>query len=512
MNFLLISENIFINLWYYSAELRTETTAACSSGNLRGQAGTLVKQRPEATRRGVNHYSEQTPTKKSFWQTLDLRLLYAVILAALVFGFFMGDYFHGPVATLIRIGLLVVVAVLIYMLIFPAEEETAEEWGEEMSETEEKPPEEPIKIPGSATHEVPETRSSAVVENIETAIGENEKFDFYREIDHFFRHIVKMVKSTFVATSAVIFLEDPALGQLRIEYAAAEDESLLREGDTVDLEGTLPGMVFRSREHVLEQNIPDGSEAAGYYRVGSDKTVKSFLGVPIQVNNGTIGVLAIDSENEGEFGENDIELLESFQNLIAQGFSIMAERERYALVNRSLEAQQVFMGQLNEEDNLDAILGGLAGACRSVFQFDRLTISMVNSDTKESAKIVKVDGQIDEFPEGTEFSVFDGLTGWVIRKNRPLILSDLEKGDLFRPRFSKKEQTNYALRSFLGVPIAYQRKIYGALSLESKHPDFYSDWDQKILLLLASQAGLALSNMLNKPVGIEPDDSYESID
>ncbi len=460
----------------------------------------------------MDDFFRQSGAKKSFWESLDLRLLYAIILVALVFGFFLGDYFHGPAVTLIRLGLLLVVAVLIYLLIFPAEDEETNYFGEMADHLEENPPEEPIEIAGDATNEIPDTRSSAVVENIETAAGEKDRFDFYQEIDHFFRHIVKMVKSTFVATSAVIFLHDPTLGQLRIEYAATEDDDWLHEGDTVDLEGTLPGTVFRSREHVLEQNIPEESDVAAYYRPGSAMLVKSFLGVPIQVNNGTIGVLAIDSENEGEFGENDIELLTSFQNLISQGFSIMAERERYALVNRSLEAQQGFMEQLNEEDNLDAILGGLARACEQVFQFDRLTVSMVNSDTKESAKIVKVVGQIDEFPEGTEFNVFDGLTGWVIRKNRPLILADLEKGDLFRPRFSKDEKSNYELRSFLGVPISYQQKIYGALSLESKHSDFYSEWDQKILQLLANQAGLALSNMLSRPVQLKNNDNFEPIE
>ncbi len=460
----------------------------------------------------MNHFSQQETPRKSFWESLDLRVLYAVILVALLLGFFVGDYFQGPVITLIRLGLFLTVAILIYLLVFPAEQDDLDELGDDPAELEDRPPEEPVEQSGRAANEMPETRSSAVVDTIESTVAENERFDFYHEIDHFFRHIIHMVKSTFVATSSVIFLHDPALGQLRIEYAATEGEDWLKEGDTVDLEGTLPGTVFRSREHVLEQNIPEESDVAAYYRPGSAMRVKSFLGVPIQVNNGTIGVLAIDSENEGEFVENDVELLESFQNLISQGFSIMAERERYALVNRSLEAQQGFMEQLNEEDNLDAILNGLTRACRQVFQFDRLTISMVNSDTKESAKIVRVDGQIDAFPEGTEFNVFDGLTGWVIRKNRPLILADLEKGELFRPRFSKEEKSNYELRSFLGVPIAYQQKIYGALSLESKHPDFYSEWDQKILLLLANQAGLALSNMLNRPVDIKKDIPFEPMD
>ncbi len=443
--------------------------------------------------------SEQFASEEKARKNLDSRIIYAVLLLTLAVGFFLGDYFSGPISIIIRLILLAVVAVILYLFMIPvsAEEDILEDDPEFEETTNREGVSEQDRLI-ETENELPEMRSSALNENPENNVPEDEKFDFYREIDRFFRHLMKMVKSTFVANSAVIFLYDQMLRQLRIEYAATESEDSLFEGDAVDIEGTLPGNVFRSREPLLEQNIPDELQVAGYYRTPA--AIKSFLGVPIQVNTNTVGVLVIDSTNEEEFGESDQELLESFQGLISQGFSIMAERERYALVNRSLEAQQALMEQLNEEDSLENILNGFTRACQMVFQYDRISISMVNSDTKETAKIVRVVGQTDEFGEGTEFNVFDGLTGWVIRKNRPLLLADLEKGELFRPRFTKEEKSNYELRSFLGVPISYQQSIYGAVSVESKHPDFYSEWDQKILGLMANQIGLALSNMLNKPV------------
>jgi len=443
--------------------------------------------------------SEQVASEEKASKNLDSRIIYAALLLTLVVGFFLGDYFGGPVSIIIRLILLAVVAIILYLFMIPVSSE--DDFLEDDLDFEETNDGQGVSEQDrliETGNKIPEMRSSALNENPKNNAPEDEKFDFYQEIDRFFRHLMKMVKSTFVANSAVIFLYDQMLHQLRIEYAAAENEDALFEGDAVDIEGTLPGNVFRSRESLLEQNIPNELQVTGYYRTSAP--IKSFLGVPIQVNTNTVGVLAIDSTNEEEFGESDQELLESFQGLISQGFSIMAERERYTLVNRSLEAQQALMEQLNEEDSLENILNGLTRACQMVFQYDRISISMLNSDTKETAKIVRVIGQMDEFGEGTEFSVFDGLTGWVIRKNRPLLLADLEKGELFRPRFTREEKSNYELRSFLGVPISYQQSIYGAVSVESKNPDFYSEWDQKILSLMANQIGLALSNMLNKPV------------
>ena len=89
----------------------------------------------------------------------------------------------------------------------------------------------------------------------------------------------------------------------------------------------------------------------------------------------------------------------------------------------------------------------------------------------------------------------DGISGWVIRKNQALILGDLEKGDLFRPRYSGSDKSNFGLRSFLGVPIGFRNQVFGMICLESKQPDFYTDWDQNVLKLLASNVGLAFLSL-----------------
>ena len=80
--------------------------------------------------------------------------------------------------------------------------------------------------------------------------------------------------------------------------------------------------------------------------------------------------------------------------------------------------------------------------------------------------IKKVIGQQDDFGENVEFPLEEGLTGWVISKNKPYIIEDLEKGEYFIPRYNKNEKSNYGFRSFLGIPIKVEDKIFGAITLE----------------------------------------------
>ena len=75
----------------------------------------------------------------------------------------------------------------------------------------------------------------------------------------------------------------------------------------------------------------------------------------------------------------------------------------------------------------------------------------------------------------------EGLTGWVISKNKPYLIDDLEKGEYFIPRYSKEEKTNYGLRSFLGIPFSINDTVYGAITLEDQTNEKYSTVDKNYL-------------------------------
>ena len=79
-----------------------------------------------------------------------------------------------------------------------------------------------------------------------------------------------------------------------------------------------------------------------------------------------------------------------------------------------------------------------------------------------------------------------GLTGWVIEKNKPYLIEDLEKGEYFIPRYTKEEKTNHGLRSFLVMPFEANGKVYGSLTLEHKIPQKYTEKDKHHLQQIIS--------------------------
>lgn len=422
---------------------------------------------------------EREPIETSFFATLDDRLLLIILLGMIVLGFFLIDIGGmNEVTRIFRLVLLVSAVFLVYLL-WPRErlEEAMEPEGED-----------PFDFQN-------------IVENVESFsfVPGEEKVDFYQELDRFFDNLVKMIRATFVAHSAVIFLWDTHSEKLRVEFFATQSKGL-RRGDLVETKGTLPGSVFVNQTAVLEQNIPDEAQPVNYYH--DTRKIKSFLAVPLTINNEVRGVLSVDSLVAHDFSEEDLELLKAYENLISHGIRLIGEREKSQLVNQSLRAQQIFLTELNEELSYDNLYSAVGSACRVVYRFDRLTIATIDSENSEMGIVTKVIGQRDAMGEGFRFPLNDGITGWVIRKNKPLLLGDLEKGDLFRPRYAASDKSNFGLRSFLGAPISFRNQVFGMISIESKQPDYYSEWDQHLLILLAANVGLAaLSLRLLPPKG-----------
>ncbi|MEE9171271.1 MAG: GAF domain-containing protein [bacterium] len=406
----------------------------------------------------------------SIWDNLDERYLWGLLIILFGVGIFVTEFFEqSGWSWAVRFVVLVVGIVVIYVLwnMGKPREDDFGNFGQEEVSTIRSVLSDEEKLPFSA---------------------EDKEFDFYEGIGQFFDNLIKIVHASFAAHSAIIFLWNENLKGLQVEFCQSESD-LIQSGDQVDVNGTLPGSVSVNKTSVLEQNIPAGQQSVRYYRKPVE--IRSFLGVPLSIRGDVKGVVAIDSLVANDFSDDDLDLLHSYEKLISQGIELISEREKSRLIQKSVSAQQTFVAELDQDFSPEGLLSGLAKASRGVCDFDRLTISTVDVKDADHGVRRKVIGQRDGMGEGFRFPLADGLSGWVIRRNKPLLLGDLEKGDLFRPRYTRDDKSNYGLRSFMGVPITFQNQVFGLISLENKQPDYYTDWDQSILIILAKNFGMA---------------------
>lgn len=220
--------------------------------------------------------------------------------------------------------------------------------------------------------------------------------------------------------------------------------------------------------------------------------INSLVSAPIIYHDEVIGIIFMDSDVKEAFGDQDSTLLESFGELLSRtliNYNVMSDLEMNAkLFSVFYEVSR----HLNANIEYDEVLNLLTSVIQDVYDYDRISISL--KEDEHTAKIVKVLGKEAGFPEGVIFDVNEGLNGWIIRKNKSILVSDLEKGDYFIPRYSYEEKNNYRMRSFLGAPISYGKACYGAVTVESETPNIFVEQHEKILSMLTNNIGSAMES------------------
>ncbi len=99
-----------------------------------------------------------------------------------------------------------------------------------------------------------------------------------------------------------------------------------------------------------------------------------------------------------------------------------------------------------------------------------------------------------EAPELLDIPVpLDGsIAGSILRDNAPVMLDDVSQD----PRHfrSTDEKSGFVTRSLLGVPMCYKDKPIGVLEAVNKKSGTWADNDRRSLIVLASQAAIAIKN------------------
>jgi signal transduction histidine kinase len=84
------------------------------------------------------------------------------------------------------------------------------------------------------------------------------------------------------------------------------------------------------------------------------------------------------------------------------------------------------------------------------------------------------------------------LAGTILRENRAIVLDDVSAD----PRHYHKtdDRSGFTTRSLIGVPMRYKEQVIGVLEAVNKKEGRWSEEDRRNLLILASQAAVAIEN------------------
>jgi adenylate cyclase len=305
-------------------------------------------------------------------------------------------------------------------------------------------------------------------------------------LDEILETLVEMTTWELQAERGSLFLNDVQTGEL---YSRVAQGNFSREIRILNTTG-VAGAIF---QNAVGEIIPDAYADTRFNRAIDEQTgfkTRSILCAPVKTVKGEIiGVIQVLNKKDGEFIEEDLELLEA---MTTQAAVALQSTQFVETMKKTREKEMEFLdvvADVTSELELGSLLAKVMAEATRMLSADRSTLFMNDEKTNELFSRVAMGDGIGEIrlPNSA------GIAGAVFTSgdtvNIPYAYADLR----FNPAFDK--QTGYFTRSILCVPVVNKDgKVIGVTQVLNKRGGPFSEEDETRLKAFTAQVSIALEN------------------
>jgi signal transduction histidine kinase len=309
-------------------------------------------------------------------------------------------------------------------------------------------------------------------------------------IDTTLQAVVEQAVESTGAHRAFLAITEHDRGELAVRYTAGDGWSEEKKKLRLKVsEETGRGIT----SHVAATGWPhnSGDVKNDPYYILFFEDVVSEMAVPLlDADHRTRGVINIESTEKNAFDEKDEETLSALANLAVTAIVMSKHRAREAAVISIGKDLTKFS---ETQDLLQKIIDRTAEALRfedcSLFLIDPVSGELVLRATR---------GTLDQQQGNAAYHLGEGLTGWVAKEGLPIRIQTPHNDP--RLRGVHQEFPRDETGAFLAVPIYGLDRVLGVLRVlrkKSFYPWFPNDFtqdDESVLSIIASQVGVALEN------------------
>ncbi|MBI2758892.1 MAG: GAF domain-containing protein [Chloroflexi bacterium] len=238
-------------------------------------------------------------------------------------------------------------------------------------------------------------------------------------------------------------------------------------------------------EHGQSVCLGDIQNDSRYYGLRTD--VNSELCVPLRVGDQIVGVVNIESARLNAFTESDQRLLETIAAQIAIAIQNARLFEAEHLRRQEAETLRNAANTLTSSLDLEDVLNGLLDGLSLVVPFNSAAVFL-----KENGNYRAIAARGFDSPEQVKGQTLPGTNelAYIVEETcRPLILPDAKTDDRFEGWGPADK-----IRGWMGVPLVVRDQAIGFLTIDSHHPDAFTDADSEMALAFANHAAAAIQN------------------
>jgi len=308
----------------------------------------------------------------------------------------------------------------------------------------------------------------------------------FETLDEVLMALVELTSGELKAERGSIFLNDDETSEL---YSRAAMGSLTREIRILNTKG-IAGLAFNTGEGIIvhdAQNDPrwdrEVDEESGF-------TTRSILCNPIKTIRGEIiGVAQILNKREGQFTDEDMELLDA---MTAQAAIILRSTQFVEKMQKSHSQEMEFVDVVSDmisDIDLDSLLWKVIGEVSRMLNCERSSLFL--HDDKTDELLLRVGEGLPE--GGIRMPDHVGIAGAVFTSGRTMNIPHAYADLRFSP--GQDKQTGYFTRSILCVPVVNKAgKTIGVTQSLNKRSGPFTSEDEARLKAFTTQVSMALEN------------------
>lgn len=305
-------------------------------------------------------------------------------------------------------------------------------------------------------------------------------------LDEVLKTLVELTTQELNAERGTLFINDPATNELYSRFAQGNFQREIRILNNTGIAGA----VFTAGQGEV---ILDAYNDERFNRTVDEQTgfrTRSILCAPIATVRGdVIGVTQVLNKNDGEFDQDDLNLLSA---MTTQAAVALQSTQFVEKMKKSREKELEFLDLVSDvtsELDLGALLQRVMAEAARMLQADRATLFLNDFKTDELFSRIAMGDGVGEIRLPNHL----GIAGTVFSSgktvNIPYAYADLR----FNPAFDKK--TGYFTRSMLAVPVANKvGQVIGVTQVLNRKGGPFSDEDESRLKAFTAQISVALEN------------------
>ncbi len=302
--------------------------------------------------------------------------------------------------------------------------------------------------------------------------------------DYGLKEIIQLISNVTDSFTTALFLLDSARNKLNLR--SYHSLSLHIDPDTqLQVGDSLIGWVAKNQRPVnISQFDRDTRNLKLYLR---DEKIKSFLAVPV----GEVGVLCIDSKRNYVFTDKDQKILHDFSLLVLHILHAQdvgkKERDQHHILGFFNDINSLSM----EKQDVNQYYLKALNCCRLFSRTDAAFLALVPRK-RDRYKVVASDGTLQGPLKKTFHSIDMGLTGWVIREEKPLVRRSMKPRNHKSYVFYPDDPCTH-FQSYIGLPLCFFGNLYGVMNLIGHREN---DWREEEIQALTSAGQTIITSIL----------------